>query len=256
MDQDLHLYSKEKIVESYANRKALQPPEQTIYDLLESDLGKMRMLDIGVGAGRTSYYFAGKTKTYLGIDYSDKMISSCRQKFKEQKGILEFKTLDMRKLKKFHDNSFDLVLISFNGIDHLEHNERINTMNEIKRLLSPGAWFCFSTHNLHSLKELYKFELRWNVFAMMKNFYSFCRFRMSNSVSELMAISDYSIINDGAHDFSLKICYVNPMQQLDQLRSLGYRNISVYGLRNGKKISSEEELRTNKDFHLYYLCQK
>ena len=41
------------------------------------------MLDIGVGTGRTSRYFASNFNQYHGIDYSSAMIDFCRKKFKK-----------------------------------------------------------------------------------------------------------------------------------------------------------------------------
>lgn len=38
----------------------------------------MTMLDIGVGAGQTTPYFAQSVKEYIGIDYSSQMIQACR----------------------------------------------------------------------------------------------------------------------------------------------------------------------------------
>ena len=40
------------------------------------------MLDIGVGGGRTTYYFKDLVKKYKGIDIAPKFIESCKNKFK------------------------------------------------------------------------------------------------------------------------------------------------------------------------------
>lgn len=55
----------------------LQPPEAVILSKLRARLATMRMLDIGVGAGRTMLHFAPVAGEYWGIDYSAEMIAAC-----------------------------------------------------------------------------------------------------------------------------------------------------------------------------------
>ncbi len=51
-------WEEDDIVEYYTQLTALQPPEVTITNILRDRLSGMGMLDIGVGAGRTTLYFA------------------------------------------------------------------------------------------------------------------------------------------------------------------------------------------------------
>lgn len=84
---------------------------------LRTKLPEMRMLDIGVGAGRTTHHFAPLTKEYIGVDYSKNMIKARRRKFRNYPKKLTFKVADARDLKLFGDKYFDFALFSFNGID-------------------------------------------------------------------------------------------------------------------------------------------
>ena len=43
----------------------------------------MDVLDLGVGAGRTSFTFAALVRTYIGIDYAQAMVEICRSRFGE-----------------------------------------------------------------------------------------------------------------------------------------------------------------------------
>src|SRR5688572_13594767 len=65
-------YAQDDIVSFYANTNALRKPEETIFRMLSAVLPTMTMLDIGVGGGRTTRFFAPVTKQYVGMDYSEK----------------------------------------------------------------------------------------------------------------------------------------------------------------------------------------
>ncbi len=59
-------YEEEDVVRSYSERKELQKPEVTILRDLRDKLKNMKMLDIGVGGGRTTYHFAKVSKGICG----------------------------------------------------------------------------------------------------------------------------------------------------------------------------------------------
>lgn len=49
---------KKQDIDEYAASTELQPPEKAILDRLRDQLRQMKMLDIGVGGGRTTMHFA------------------------------------------------------------------------------------------------------------------------------------------------------------------------------------------------------
>ena len=49
------------------------------------------------------------------------------KKFQDYPKKISFLTADARTMKDFKNNSFDFVLFSFNGIDYMDHEERIGT---------------------------------------------------------------------------------------------------------------------------------
>ena len=71
-------WNEPRIVANYAAREHLYPPEATLLSDLSATIHEMDMLDIAVGAGRTTFHFAPKVYSYVGIDRSRRMIDACR----------------------------------------------------------------------------------------------------------------------------------------------------------------------------------
>jgi ubiquinone/menaquinone biosynthesis C-methylase UbiE len=140
-------YATQGIVQYYTQLKALQPAEQVVFDRLRSQLPNFKMLDIGVGAGRTTQHFQPQVSEYVGIDDSVEMIQACRQRF-PQVSPTAFQVCNARDMACFEDDTFDFILFSFNGIDYVSHDDRLRILKEIHRIGKPGAIFCFSSHNL------------------------------------------------------------------------------------------------------------
>jgi ubiquinone/menaquinone biosynthesis C-methylase UbiE len=152
-------WESEDTVREYYVECHLQKPEETVLNELRAKLPKMRMLDIGVGVGRTTHHFASLAKEYIGVDYSKNMIRACRRKFRNYPKKISFEVADARDLNLFGDNYFDFVLFSFNGIDCMNHDDRLKTLREIRRVTKNGGYFCFSAHNLNYAWKLGTFKL-------------------------------------------------------------------------------------------------
>ncbi len=80
-DNKLIKYESLDEVKHYINEIDLQIPEITVFKLIKGKLASMRMLDIGVGCGRTTIHFSDLVKGYIAIDYSIKMINACKNRF-------------------------------------------------------------------------------------------------------------------------------------------------------------------------------
>jgi SAM-dependent methyltransferase len=102
------------------------------------------VLDIAIGAGRTTGMFAPTASAYVGIDSSTRMVEAARNAYPR----LDLRVTDARELHQFADDSVDVVVFSFNGIDVLDREDRLKVLGEINRVLRPGAQFVFSTLNL------------------------------------------------------------------------------------------------------------
>ncbi len=146
------------IVARYGALDDLFEEESLILERLRGSLAAMRMLDIGVGAGRTTAHFAPLAGRYVGCDYSQPMILACRKRFAHENWPhARFEVADVRAMPQLASGSFDFVLFSYNGLDYLlgEPADRRHALEEIRRVCAPGAVFALSTHNLNDgLEEL------------------------------------------------------------------------------------------------------
>jgi SAM-dependent methyltransferase len=246
-------YTDPSIVRYYAQLTALQPAEKTILSLLQERLSEMKMLDLGVGAGRTTKYFAPLVAEYTGIDYSPAMITACRQKFPH----LLWQVGDARNLEQFEDNYFDFILFSFNGIDYITHDDRSLVLQEIKRVGKAGAYFCFSSHNLQGIIPEFdwKKKISFNPFSSYVNLLMWAILRSCNRslTYDKILTADYAIIRDEPHNFRLQTYYARPQEQLRQLEPY-FQNIKIFSWQTGQEIKSEGELNANLEQWLYYLC--
>ena len=176
-DPNKACYQDNKVVYTYARADYLLKPEVMLLYKFEERLKSMRMLDIGVGGGRTTRYFAHRVNSYIGIDYSEKMVEACQKKYPD----LEFLLCDVRNMEPFEDNSFDLILFSFNGIDYISHDDRLKALQEIRRVCKkPGGIFFFSSHNLNCIPDYFSFKFSYNPFILFINSCKFILLRLKN----------------------------------------------------------------------------
>jgi ubiquinone/menaquinone biosynthesis C-methylase UbiE len=253
MDANQQTYHDPKIVRYYEQLSSLQAAEITILAKLRDRAYLFKMLDLGVGAGRTTPYFAPQVADYLGVDYSAAMISTCQQRYPDY----TFQMADVRDLSQFSDNLFDFILFSFNGLDYIEHRDRAQALSEIYRVSKPDAYFCFSTHNLQGIELQFDWrkQLSWNPLSSYVNLVMWLFLRIKNRAIAPQKLKDldYAIIYDEPHNFRLANYYIRPRSQYEQLQPW-FKNIQCFSWQTGQEISSSE-LEQNRELWLYYLCQ-
>ncbi|WP_299410861.1 class I SAM-dependent methyltransferase [Acaryochloris sp. IP29b_bin.148] len=254
--KNLQTYESRGIVQYYAQLQELQAAEAAILAQLNPQLPTMSMLDMGVGGGRTTLHFAKQVANYIGIDYSANMIQACQQRFADAMAPDAFTVCDARDMSCFADNTFDFILFSFNGIDYIEHCDRIQVLQEIQRVGKPGGYFCFSTHNLQGMEQLFDWRshLSYNPIRTYIDLFmwAFLRgFNRSCSLKQLHS-SVYAMIRDEPHNFRLRTYHIRPQAQLEQLAS-GFTDIKVYSWQDGTEINPSE-LPSIVEMWLYYLC--
>jgi ubiquinone/menaquinone biosynthesis C-methylase UbiE len=250
-------FEVKNIVKNYSIQDQLQKPEETILNIFRDKLKDMKMLDIGVGAGRTTRHFAHLTKQYIGIDYSKNMIETCRKKFQKLVEGHSFMVCDARAMTIFENSCFDFILFSFNGLDYISNEDRLKTLREIKRVGKKGGRFCFSSHNLNTdLENSFKIKFTPNPIKLTYRVCYYLSFKLlTMNFKRRREHAQYLIINDGAREFRLSTYYIKPEAQINQLTHLGFKDIKIFSLSDGKEIKDKSVLNTVKDSWLYYLCE-
>jgi SAM-dependent methyltransferase len=136
------VYRRPEIVAYYDREQELHGAERYLFDRYVKPGSEI--LDLGVGAGRTTPHLARRASRYVGADVSEAMIARCREKFPD----LTFLELDAADLSAFPGGSFDLVVFSFNGIDVIPTLEgRQRCLSECARVLRAAGHLLFSVHN-------------------------------------------------------------------------------------------------------------
>jgi SAM-dependent methyltransferase len=197
-----------------------------------------RILDIGIGAGRTVGPLRELSEDYVGVDYVEEMVAHCRLQYP---GV-RFARVDARSMSAFADGSFDLVVFSCNGISMVDHPGRLSILNEVRRVLSPDGVFIFSTCNRQSSQYSARFKLP--DFQATRNpaklavrclrFLAQIGYRIVNRLMHLrheIRCAEYAVINDVCHHYRTMLYFIDPERQIQQLRATGFSgDIRIYDL--------------------------
>src|ERR1700710_2828779 len=137
------LYSKPGVYRYYLS-EVLEPSEAASLLRHQPRFAGKEVLDIGVGAGRTTHYLAPLAGRYEAIDYSTDMIGYMQRAMPEISSQLG----DFRDLNMFEDQSFDFVFATNNVLDNFSREDRSKALREAHRVLRPGGMLILSSHNL------------------------------------------------------------------------------------------------------------
>jgi SAM-dependent methyltransferase len=240
-------YRSFRFVRQYAKtaRAGLTGPERTCIEQIPP-ASRGSILDVGIGAGRTTGPLSQQFQHYVGIDYSAPLIDAAKTFFPN----LDLRVMDGRKLD--FDREFDCVLFSFNGIDSVGLDDRRRILAEIHRVLKIGGYFIYSTHNLdHSrvkpwMTSLFVKELvqPWKRIRFFPN-------RVKNYLRQQRDDRNgMAFVNDPGVGFSLINAYVDIPRELTNLESMGFEVRATMG--NAKERASYD----SNDCWVYIVAQK
>jgi ubiquinone/menaquinone biosynthesis C-methylase UbiE len=238
-------YSKNEVILEYLLDESLQPAEAFILNGIHQDISGKKLLDIGVGAGRTIRPLLAISDDYSGLDYSEAMVKACQERFPS----VALRQGDARDLSCYPDNEMGLVFFSFNGLDYMGHADRLNTLKGIYRILAPGGYLLFSSHNRNYVEPapVSKSPLLYfkHKFKQARTFWKRFKYRRYK-----VQAADYEIFWDETHG-GLVTYAIAIADQAEQLAHVGFQQTVMAVNQQGQVIEDDTQSPW-----IYYCVQK
>lgn len=116
----------------------------------------MRLLELGSARGDTSFFFAGKVASVVGVDAAPVAVMAAREEAL-CRGVanVRFELSDARDLSLLPGASFDAVLLA-DFVEHVEDDVLAPALSEARRLLVPGGAVALYTPNREHWAERIK----------------------------------------------------------------------------------------------------
>jgi len=242
-DVNRALYESLRVYKPYLS-PFLTPPEAACLLKYQPYIAGKDVLDVGVGAGRTTRYLAPLTRRYEGVDRSSVMVQHLAHEMPD----LSIHQADFHDMNLFEDESFDFILASDNIIDALSHDVRMRALHEAARVLRPGGILAFSSHNIHHKIAFSHPRLQRcrNPARLAYNFVEYVRCWWNYvQVAPLRKVtSEYALLNDPGNYYSTLHYYAARPAIDSQLMSAGLQLIEVFDSL-GQPISSDQDDSAN-----------
>ena len=224
-------------------------------DFIEKELGydkSLKILDVGCGTGRHSIELTKRGYDITGIDLSESQLRRAREKAQEQGLSIDFIQMDARKMT--FSSEFDVVIMLCEGGFSLMETDEMNfsILEGATRALKKKGKFIFTTLNglfplYHSVEKFMEEKGEEGNATYRSNTFDLMTFRNHNS----MEIEDDSgnkmnIESNERHYVPSEISWL--------LKSLGYRDIDIYGAKIG--AYSRNDKLTTEDFEMLVIGVK
>lgn len=218
------------------------PGERAAVGHIAGEMAGKRILDIGVGGGRTVPLLTAISDDYTAIDFTPELAAVCKKRHPGRRVEL----MDARDMAALADASFDLAVFSYNGIDAASFADRARILAEVHRVLRPGGIFLFATHNRSAIgtgeKPWSWYRLTFNPlrFAvrtallggdLLRYLPNYLRNRRHNR-----HFDGYSTLVAATHHFSMVVLYIDLDLQRRLLGQAGFEVEAIYGSESGERV--------------------
>ncbi len=246
-------YQAAKSARYFARWMPLYPGEVAAFLAYAPFIRQRDILDIGCGGGRTTFYLLPIARRYAGCDYSESMVKASLQRFPEA----DIVQADARNLARYESGSFDCVLFSYNGIDSVSHEGRLQVLAEARRVLRSDGLFIFSSHNRAAITNICPaVSFQKNPYRLAK---SICKYLLGipnylKNRGKHCFCAEYALLTDCGANYSLLHYYIDPPTQLRQAEAAGFTPLAMYDLQRGMQLELGAPSPESK--HVYYVLQK
>lgn len=227
--QNFRTYSSERSARTYVGDRWL-PAEVVIFARYYAAHKQARILDLACGTGRLANVLAETGGAYVGVDYSPTMV----ERFQERHPQLNVILADLRVFPQVIPDLFDVIWLSFNGIDSISYDQRDVVYRNVSSRLVPGGYFIFSTHNLgylHALNRnlrLLDCCLYCRAKSALRQYFNRARLGRHTAASDAFAV-----VNDRSQEFGLLNVYVDPTLEIARLEHAGLKVLEILDAHGG-----------------------
>lgn len=224
-------------------------------DFIESELNhnkSLKILDVGCGTGRHSIELTKRGYKVTGVDLSESQLKRAKEKAEKDHLEIDFLQQDARSLSFI--NEFDFAIMLCEGGFPLMETDEMNfeILKSVTRSLNEKGKFIFTT--LNGLFPLYHYVEEFTDSASKEGNATY-----RSSTFDLMTFRDHNIteFEDDLGNKKTLDCnerYYVPSEITWLLRSLGFKNINIYGARLGE-FSRDHKL-TTEDFEMLVIAEK
>lgn len=256
---NLQTYGSRRAVRQYEAASGwLESGERASIDHVREKARDGAILDIGVGCGRTTPLLLEISSNYRAIDYCSAMIFAASRRFP----TLSFAQMDARHLS-FPENSFNLAVFSYNGIDSVDLPGRLEILHEVHRVVCANGYFVFSSLNrqgsayaehwpdLRVFRRMDRSPLGLLRAIIQSSLGAINWFRIGSAPT---SNEDVAIRRISAHNFGLITLFVSVSAQIAQLRDCGFQTEVIFEP-NGRRVASDGSEVTDAPW-CYYVARK
>jgi ubiquinone/menaquinone biosynthesis C-methylase UbiE len=224
------------------------PGERAAFAWLAQRCAGEPLLDIGIGTGRTIPLMTAISDDYTGVDYTQKLLDLAKVRFPER----DLRHMDARDMSALPSDHYGLAQFSWNGIDCVDYDDRVRILEEMYRVVRPGGYVLFSSHNrsgpgygenIWQLLPKFTFNplrLGWRTLRSARRF----QLGTLNYVRNAKLNHDYggyAVNTAAAHNFGIVIVYTTLREQRRQLAQVGLQCDAVFDSSVGNLITDDVE---------------
>jgi len=239
-------YSHKHVIDAYTKETEIWPSEKLIFDKCFYKPGMI--LDVGCGAGRTSFELAKRGHKVVGIDLSQALIDRAKERALREKVSITFKVMNALKLA-FRNNYFSGAIFSYNGIGFIPRKEgKLKFLKGIYRVLKPNAYFFFNTHNIFALNKYFPIHLK-----------QFLKITFAKVLSINIREKEYGEKYDDTFQSEALYIDIKTRKTMTELIRKSGLNLIYFNSKRG--IEQNRPFSILKDYfgvgnYLFYICQK